>query len=213
MNYKFDIIRSHRKSISVEISSTNQITVHCPWGVPAAKINEFLDSKSRWIDGVLNRNALKLARNNDIIEYRSIYLNGVALPLVISDKNLITGEAVYVKKIEDIEKLYKSQCSDNFFKAVDKLSALTMLTPASVRIKGYKGRWGCCDSKNNLIFNFILFMLPEEVQRYVIIHELCHTLCHNHSAAFWKLVSDYEPNYKQLRARLRDYDFLTTLYT
>lgn len=87
-----------------------------------------------------------------------------------------------------------------------------MLYPASVSVKSYKGRWGCCDSKNNIIFNYKLFMLPRCIQDYVIIHELCHTLCHNHSPAFWKLVSEFLPDYKAVRAELRNFDFLTALY-
>lgn len=212
MEYNYEIIRSPRKSISITISDKNEIIVRCPWGMPASKIKEYLDSKSEWIDNVINKNALLLAVNDDIIEKRSILFNGVKLPLILSDTNKITPDAVYVKKYEDIGNLYKKQCSEEFFKAVDALSKLMRLTPNSVGIRKYRGRWGCCDSKNNLVFNYILFMLPPEFQRYVIIHELCHILCHNHSPAFWKLVSDYEPNYKKLKKQLATFSFLTDLY-
>ena len=176
------------------------------------KIKEYLNSKSEWINKVINKNALRLAVNDDIMEKRCVYFNGVKLPLILSDKNVITPEAVYVKKYEDIGNLYKKHCSDEFFNAVDVLSKLTRLTPNSIGIRKYRGRWGCCDSKNNLVFNYILFMLPPKVQRYVIIHELCHILCHNHSPAFWKLVSDFEPNYKRLKKQLADFGFLIDLY-
>lgn len=212
MQYKYEIIRSPRKSISINISNLNEITVHCPWGLSAAKIQEFVDGKTSWIEKNIAKNALILASNDDVINYKSIYFNGRKLPLIISDKNKISPEAVYVKKIEDIGKLYKKHCSEEFLQAVDALSKLTMLSPSSVGIRRYKGRWGCCDSKNNLVFNYILFMLPPKVQRYVIIHELCHVLCHNHSAAFWKLVSDYEPDYKRLKKQLSTFDFLISLY-
>ncbi|MCH5146956.1 MAG: M48 family metallopeptidase [Clostridiales bacterium] len=212
MEYKYDIIRSPRKSISITISNRNQITVRCPWGMSENKIKEYLNSKSEWINKVINKNALRLAVNDDIMEKRCVYFNGVKLPLILSDKNVITPEAVYVKKYEDIGNLYKKHCSDEFFNAVDVLSKLTRLTPNSIGIRKYRGRWGCCDSKNNLVFNYILFMLPPKVQRYVIIHELCHILCHNHSPAFWKLVSDFEPNYKRLKKQLADFGFLIDLY-
>lgn len=212
MEYKYEIIRSPRKSISITVSNRNEITVRCPWGMAANKIKEYLDSKRDWIDKVINKNALLLAANDDIMEKRCVYFNGVKLPLILSDKNVITPEAVYVKKYEDIGNLYKKHCSEEFFKAVDVLSKLTRLTPNSVGIRKYRGRWGCCDSKNNLVFNYILFMLPPRVQRYVIIHELCHILCHNHSPAFWKLVSDFEPDYKKLKKQLSDFGFLIDLY-
>ena len=212
MKYRYDIVRAPRKSISINISSDNKITVRCPWGLSGEKVEEFLESKMPWIDKIVMRNASRLAANDDIIEHRSIYLNGKKLPLVFSDKNEITAEAVYIKRFENIEKLYIKYCSEEFYNSVDALAKLTLLTPNSVSIKKYKGRWGCCDAKNNLTFNYILFMLPPRVQRYVIIHELCHILCHNHSQAFWKLVSDYEPEYKLLKKQLAVFDFLTSIY-
>lgn len=212
MEYNYEIIRSPRKSISITVSNKNEIVVRCPWGMSASKIQEYVDSKSDWISGIVNKNAVLLAVNDDIIEKRCIYFNGVKLPLILSDKNKITPEAVYVKKYEDIGNLYKKHCSEEFFKAVDTLSKLTKLTPNSVGIRKYRGRWGCCDSKNNLVFNYILFMLSPRLQRYVIIHELCHILCHNHSPAFWKLVSDYEPDYKKLKKQLAIFGFLIDLY-
>lgn len=212
MNYKYDIIRGHRKSISISVSNENKITVRCPWGMSALKIDEFVSSKSDWLDKVVMRNAVRLANNDDVIEYRSIYVDGIKLPLIFGDRTEITDKAVYVKNIGETEQLYKNTFSEQFLKRVEELSAITLLKPESVKIKSYRGRWGCCDSKNNLIFNYMLFMLPQKVRDYVIIHELCHILCHNHSAAFWKLVSDYEPDYKSLKAELSGFDFLTNLY-
>ena len=212
MEYRYEIIRSTRKSISISVSNQNEITVRCPWGMPIGKIKEYMDEKADWIDSVIHKNAVILARNDDVIEKRFIYFNGVKLPLILSDKNKITEEAVYVKKYEDIGNLYKKHCSEEFFKAVDVLARLTRLTPNSVSVRKYRGRWGCCDAKNNLVFNYILFMLPPRLQRYVIIHELCHILCHNHSPAFWKLVSDYEPDYKNLKKQLSAFGFLIDLY-
>lgn len=212
MKYSYKLIRSHRKSISVSISTDNVITVRCPWSLPKEEILKFLDEKSAWIEKVVDKNARRFALNDDVVEYKSVYLNGKKLPLIISDVNKITDGAVYVKKIEDIEKLYKKECSNAFYEQVEKISELIMIKPAGVSIRKYTGRWGCCDSKNNLTFNYMIFMLPPAVQRYVIVHELCHVICHNHSQAFWKLVSDYEPGYKALKKQLADFDFLTRIY-
>lgn len=212
MKYSYKLIRSPRKSISISISNLNEITVRCPWSLSKEQILKFLDRKADWIDKVVERNAERLASIDDVIEHRSIYLDGVKLPLIISDNNKITPEAVYVKKIEDIEKLYKKQYSESFIKKVKEISDIIMVNPAGIGIKKYRGRWGCCDSKNNLQFNYMIFMLPPRIQRYVIVHELCHIICHNHSRAFWKLVSDYEPDYKELKKQLAAFDFLTQIY-
>lgn len=212
MKYDYGIIRSHRKSISVSVSTDNKITVRCPWGLSRAKIDEFLDEKAAWIEKVVTENATRLAVNDDVIEHRKIYFNGKKIPLIIGGECKITPDAVYVRNTEDIERLYIDTCSEEFIKSVYELAGLTKLHPANVGVKSYKGRWGCCDAKNNLVFNFVLFMVPPELRRYVIVHELCHTLCHNHSDGFWKLVSEYVPDYKKIRKSLQYYNFLITLY-
>ena len=46
-------------------------------------------------------------------------------------------------------------------------------------------------------------MAEPDVIDYVIVHELSHTVEHNHSARFWKLVQGILPDYKERRAKLR----------
>lgn len=212
MKYKYSVVRSARKSIAVVISSDNKITVRCPWGLRIEEIEKFLDGKESWIEKVVYKNSVNLATNDDIIELKSVYVGGKTLPLVVGDKNKIEENAVYVKSLSDIKKVYVAEFSEEFLKRVDGFSKTAKLYPNKVSFKDYKGRWGCCDAANNLIFNYRLFMLPESVQNYVIIHELCHTLCHNHSPAFWKLVSEFAPDYRQAKKQLAKFDFLTSLY-
>lgn len=72
-----------------------------------------------------------------------------------------------------------------------------------VRIKNQRRAWGSCSSKKNLNFNWRLVTLPVELADYIIVHELCHTIHLNHSAAFWNLLKSYLPNGALLRMRLR----------
>ena len=54
-----------------------------------------------------------------------------------------------------------------------------------VRIKNMSSRWGSCSGKNNINLNIRLFLLPEFLQEYVILHELVHTQIKNHGPEFW----------------------------
>ena len=67
----------------------------------------------------------------------------------------------------------------------------------SINFKYNHSNWGSCSSTGNLNFSSRLLFAPEEVQDYVIIHELAHLIELNHSDRFWKLVSDAMPNYAQ----------------
>lgn len=212
MKYRYVVIRSVRKTVSIDVSLDNKITVRAPWSMPIKDLEQFVESKLEWIYKVVNANAEAFYANVGVAYYKEVFVDGVKLPLIFCDENKITDEAVYLKKREDICATYKNHFMPRLLKEVSELAALTQTFPAAITVKSFKGKWGSCDPKNNISFNFMIFMLPRKLQRYVIIHELCHTICHNHSAGFWKLVSDYLPDYKKSKAQLKKYDFLTTLY-
>ena len=72
-----------------------------------------------------------------------------------------------------------------------------------VFIKDHKTRWGSCSERGNLNFNYRILFLPQELQAYVVVHELCHLVHFNHKAEFWQLVAQTVPAYKALRRAVR----------
>lgn len=83
-------------------------------------------------------------------------------------------------------------------------AALMGVTYGRITVRNQKTRWGSCSSKGNLNFNCLLMLAPEQVIDYVVVHELSHRIYMNHSAAFWKTVEVYMPEYTQWRKWLKD---------
>lgn len=60
-------------------------------------------------------------------------------------------------------------------------------------IRSQRTKWGTCSTKGNVSLNWRLIMCPPEIVRYLVIHELCHTVHMNHSKAYWQLVRSHFP--------------------
>ena len=74
-----------------------------------------------------------------------------------------------------------------------------------VRVKDLKSRWGSCSMKNNINLNIHLMRLPSYLADYVILHELVHTIHHNHSPAFWDELGKYVNDPRKMAKQLRNY--------
>jgi len=72
-----------------------------------------------------------------------------------------------------------------------------------VGIRCQKTRWGSYSSKGTVSLNAQLLLLPRELVRYVLIHEICHAVHANHSSQFWRLVRQWEPEADAYRSQLR----------
>lgn len=212
MEYNVELIRTSRRSLSISVSYDNRIVVRCPRSISLEKCQQYFDSKKTWLDKIVRENNAVMRENSDILEFNKIYVNGVKLPLIVSDKNKITDDAVYVKDIKYIRRTFIKRFSEEFENKARQISQKINLPAAGYSFKTYRGRWGCCDSKKNIVFNYMLFMLPPELQVYVIVHELCHTVYFNHSTAFWNLVARFIPDYREMKKQLKKFDFITKLY-
>ena len=88
-------------------------------------------------------------------------------------------------------------------KKLEQWSRRLNLTYEDFTIKKYKSRWGSCSANNKLSFNYKILFLPNDLQDYIIVHELCHTVRKDHSKFFWALVGNSLPEYGKLRIKLR----------
>lgn len=213
MKFDYEIVYSKRRSIGISVTSDNRVILRCPLGMPKVRAERFLFEKQSWVEKVLKKNAGNLDAYADVISYKFVLVKGVKVPLVTGSKNNeFTSNGVFLKDIKNIKKLYLKVFEEEFMQRVEDIAKYCSLAYNGLTIKSYKSRWGCCDGKNNISFNYKLMMLPQYVVDYVIVHELCHTVYHNHSREFWKLVEKFVPDCAHIKKDLKGYDFLTALY-
>lgn len=87
---------------------------------------------------------------------------------------------------------------------LNNLSRSTGLAYRRVSIRRQRSRWGSCSAQGAISLNAALMFLPYHLTRYVLVHELCHTVHLNHSTRFWALVEKHYPEYRTAEREMRD---------
>ncbi len=87
----------------------------------------------------------------------------------------------------------KQKAASHLIPSFEKLAASHDFRYSEVLVRLQHSRWGSCSSRGIITLNTKLLFLPDYLVRYIMIHELCHTVHLNHSKAFWTLVSHHDP--------------------
>lgn len=70
-------------------------------------------------------------------------------------------------------------------------------------VRSMTSRWGSCQPQTGKItLNSKLIFYPKEAIEYVVVHEFAHFAHPDHSGAFWALVAEIMPDYKERKKLL-----------
>lgn len=211
MKENIKLIRSKRRTLSLEINENAEIIIRAPLKMSGEHINRFITDKNEWISKKLNiiRNKQFPIRRYEEGE-KFLYL-GRFYELKITDTKEFLFENNFIlpsSKTHKAEKIftdwYRQRASIIFPERVKFFSDKTGLNYKSVKLSSAKKRWGSCSGKNDLNFTWRLIMAPIEIIDYVVVHELAHTVQKNHSGKFWELVGNILPDFRVRRKWLRE---------
>ncbi|SMB92028.1 hypothetical protein SAMN00017405_1887 [Desulfonispora thiosulfatigenes DSM 11270] len=217
---EFTVIYRKRKTIEINISPPDIITVISPMYIDEEKLLNAVKSKAKWI-------VKKLSELKEITHLKidKEYVNGelflflgrdYPLYITIDEKIKRTEITLYQERIhltsstnekdqlrDTMQKWYKEKALEKITERINHYQEYIEVRPNLVRIKDQKKRWGSCSSKRNLNFNLRCIMAPLEVLDYIIVHEMCHLVHFNHSKEFWILVKSIIPDYENHRQWLK----------
>ncbi len=100
---------------------------------------------------------------------------------------------------------YRRVARERIGAAVDREAERLGVAPGALSIRDPRSRWGSCSRRGDLSFSWRLVLAPPPVLDYVVVHELCHLVQHDHSPAFWRLVERALPAWRDSAAWLRDH--------
>lgn len=76
------------------------------------------------------------------------------------------------------------------------------MPPPKIVVRRMGKRWGSCTETGHVLINLELIKAPIACIEYLIMHELCHLRVHNHSEAYFRLLTRCMPDWKRRKARL-----------
>lgn len=116
------------------------------------------------------------------------------------------------KRLSSVTKHYtqhKELARELVHQKLAQWNAIYQFEYGRVAIRNQRRCWGSCSSKRNLNFNYKILFLPEHLQDYLIVHELCHLEAFHHGPSFWELVAQTLPEYKAHQKELRGHQLAT----
>lgn len=220
---QYELVRSKRRTLAITIDGSGRCVVRAPLRMPLGEIKSFVDEKRGWIEAKLHEIAVKralapaepepadgaewiLAGNKITVK---IIEEAAADYIVLHDSVLFCSGKLNSRALKN----FLRELARRFFTVrVADYATLTGTQPSDVKVSEAYGRWGSCSAQNVLNFSWRLIFAPPALIDYVVVHELCHIGCMNHSPAFWRRVAAVLPDYKQRRQALKQYGYLLKWY-
>jgi predicted metal-dependent hydrolase len=221
----YSIRRSPKaKNLRLKVTRQDGLCVVVPKDFDEKKIPPILKQKKVWIADAMKRvgetrrflesrpakhlpGSLRLAALGET--WPIIYCQGDARTgiwlrsdnekLILSGPQL--GHEAVVRKLKEWLRL---RVRDGLFPLAQKLADKHRIQLRGLLVKSQRTRWASCSVQRNLSLNTKLLFLSPDLVRYVLIHELCHTIHMDHSKEFWRQVALREPSYKALDQALRE---------
>lgn len=158
---EISLVRSRRaRRITLTVRPTGLVRLTVPCGVSRARALAFAETKVAWIASARQRVAARQA----------------AVPPLPPEAER--------ERIEELRRAARVDLPPR----VERIARMFGFSYGRITIRASRTKWGSCSFRNDLSLSLYLMALPERLRDYVIVHELCHTVHHDHSPRFHALV-------------------------
>lgn len=220
----FRLEYSDRKSLGITVTPEMEVLVKAPTDTTIEKVKEKIIKKAPWIikqqsfflsfhpktpnrKYISGETYLYLGRQYRlrIMNYElgdmneCVKLNRPFLDVYTNDKAKVKNlvENWYLEKAKDKLTLIAKPLIEKF---VDKHNLSFIIHNLS--LKAMATRWGSCTPRGKIILNPELIKAPKGCIEYVIIHELCHLIHHDHTQKFIDLQTKEMKDWEKWKMKL-----------
>ncbi len=214
---EFELSYQDRKTLGIRVYPDCRVKVIAPFDITEEKLKTKLREKAPWI----------IKQQLEFLSYHPLtpprkYVNGETHlylgrqyklrieKAATNEVKLYRGRLLVLKKDNATAKnllseWYREKASVHFEETLKKILPLFArynINQPELQIRQMPTRWGSCTPKGKVILNPELIKAPKGSIEYVIIHELCHLIHHNHTRAFYDLQETIMPDWKKWKERL-----------
>lgn len=199
-----EVHRSERaRTTRLQVGNDVPLRVIVPAGASDELAHRAVTVKSAWVGRKLD--AVELSRRRPQLRLDRpdfVWMHGAPVPVVRLDVKYasLDGARLLVPRTDDgraVARWYRREARRWLTDAVSEEAKRLGLQPASVAVRAQRTRWGSCSSAGRLSLNWRLLIVPEDIARYVVVHELVHLQVPNHSKAFWRTLADASPDWRR----------------
>jgi len=213
----FALEYSERKTLGIQMTPDIQILVKAPTGTSLEKVKEKVRKKAPWI---IKQESFFLTFHPKTPPKK--YISGeshlyMGKSLILKIKDGVKNEVKYkgrnfevttkdrTKTKSMMKEWYRNKAKQKFAEIAEPLIQRFKkynVEPTNLYIQDMPRRWGSCTPKGKIILNPELIKAPKGCIEYVIIHELCHLVHHNHTQKFFDLQSEEMPDWEKWKGKL-----------
>ncbi|NYT60628.1 M48 family metallopeptidase [Alcaligenaceae bacterium] len=213
-----EVIRTDRRKTADIRVEDGAVSIVVPSTITTEKIDQLLVGKRQWI-----KEKIALHREMAPVSDKA-FVSGESFPYLgrnyrlkvergnFAPARLMQGRLLVTTPLGSeqphmvrnaLVRWYKRQADQKLQEKVRRAASVVGVEPSTVGIKMFKSRWGSCNPQGKLEFNWQIVLAPNRVVDYVVIHELCHLIRHDHSPEFWREVGRVMPDYQACREWLK----------
>ncbi|MCW7482914.1 M48 family metallopeptidase [Leptospira kanakyensis] len=212
---EFEIERRTTKgrNISLVVYQNGKVVLKHPARVPKKQLDDFLAEKKDWIllklkglpKDIPQKLKFQTGEKTHIFgELKTIYVTPNQKFDLVSDTFQIPKTKSEKASIRKGKLILKEVLLEKIIPLIESTSIALNTKVTKLSIKPMRSLWGSCNSKNQISLNLSLVHCPETIIEYIVLHEIAHTIEHNHSNRFWKIVESQNPNYKLAEKWLKE---------
>lgn len=213
----YRLIFSDRKSLGITVTPDMEVLVKAPEGASTEKIKEGIRKKAPWIlkqqSFFLSFHPKQPARRFLSGETHLYMGRQYLLKVTESTKEEVRYKGRYIevsasrkeKVAPLLKQWYRQKAKDKFSEIAEPLIQRFKkygVEPSALYIQEMPTRWGSCTPKGKIILNPELIKAPRPCIEYVIVHELCHLVHHDHTQKFFDLQTKEMPDWERWKDKL-----------